>query len=67
MGVRVSVESAFLSCATSTVAHEFEVEKYLTLIRQVTNRVKKHGLSDAEAFIGSPKVMRRMLEADLGV
>lgn len=49
------------------VAHEFGVEQHLRLIRQLTNRLKKHGLSDAEVFIRSPKVMRRLLEADLGV
>jgi len=49
------------------VAHELGVERHLKIIRQVTNRLKKHGLADAEIFLRSPKVMRQLLEADLDV
>lgn len=49
------------------VAHEFGVAKHLKIIRQATNRLKKHGLADAETFLRSPRVMRQLLEADLNV
>ena len=49
------------------VAYEFEVEQHVKLIRQVTNRIQKHGLPDAEAFLRSPKASRALLEIDLAV
>jgi hypothetical protein len=49
------------------VAHEFELEQHLTILRQTANRLRKHGLEGAEVFMSSVKVKRMLLKADLGV
>ena len=49
------------------LAHEYGVSQHLRFIRQVTNRLKKHGQADVEAFLRSPKALRLLLEADLNV
>ncbi|MBD9399108.1 hypothetical protein [Pseudomonas sp. PDM11] len=48
------------------VAHEFGLARYESILRKVVNRINKIGEAEADAFLKSKSVKRKVLEADLG-
>ncbi len=47
------------------IAHEFGLEKHISIIRRATNRLEKDGMSAADDFLRSKPVKRKLIEGDL--